>query len=128
MKTLLDTHTFLWWSNDPERLSDKVRALLEDRETILLLSVVSLGEIQIKAQSGKITLTIPLAALINSQQQTNRVQILPVTLAHVLALDDLPVHHKDPFDRLLIAQANVENAILASVDAIFDQYPVNVVW
>ncbi len=128
MNTLLDTHTFLWWANEPERLSARVRALLENPETTLLLSVVSLWEIQIKVQSGKLKLTIPLKTLVETQQRTNRVQILPVTLAHILALDDLPLHHKDPFDRLLIAQAIVENAVLASVDAVFGQYPVNVVW
>jgi PIN domain nuclease of toxin-antitoxin system len=128
MNTLLDTHTFLWWANEPERLSARVRALLENPKMTLLLSVVSLWEIQIKAQSGKLTLTIPLKTLVETQQRTNQIQVLPVTLAHILALDDLPLHHKDPFDRLLIAQANVENAVLASVDAVFGQYPVNVIW
>jgi PIN domain nuclease of toxin-antitoxin system len=128
MNTLLDTHTFLWWSNEPERLSARVRALLENPETTLLLSVISLWETQIKVQSGKLMLTIPLKTLVETQQRTNQIQVLPVTLAHILALDDLPLHHKDPFDRLLIAQASVENAVLASADAAFAHYPVNVIW
>lgn len=71
---------------------------------------------------------MPLADIIASQQQTNGIEVIPVTLAHVLALQNLPTLHKDPFDRLLIAQANVEDAILLSADAIFAHYPVTVLW
>jgi PIN domain nuclease of toxin-antitoxin system len=69
-----------------------------------------------------------LAEVIASQQHTNEIQVLPVTLGHVLALQDLPAHHKDPFDRLLIAQANVEEAVLISHDPVFAHYPVKVLW
>ncbi len=125
---LFDTHSFLWWANEPERLSERVRALCENPATVLLLSIVSVWELQIKAQLGKLTLAVPLASMVQTQQQTNGVQILPVELAHVLALDSLPLHHKDPFDRLLIAQSIVERAPLASVDTVFARYPVQVVW
>ena len=90
--------------------------------------MASAWEMQIKRQLGKLDLRLPLAAVIASQQQTNDVQVLPVALGHVLALQDLPAHHKDPFDRLLIAQANVEDAVLISHDPVFAHYPVKVLW
>lgn len=128
MKVLFDTHTFIWWDSDIARLSPLVLRLCNDPATIILLSVVSVWEIQIKQQLGKLTLTMPLVDVITSQQQTNGIEVIPVTLAHVLALQNLPTLHKDPFDRLLIAQANVEDAILLSADALIAQYPVTVLW
>ena len=83
---------------------------------------------QIKIQIGKMTLTSPLADMIDKQQKTNYVQMLPVNLQHVLWLHHLPLHHKDPFDRLLIAQANVEKAVLVSKDAIMAKYHVQTLW
>ena len=83
---------------------------------------------QIKLQLGKLTLNRALLEIIENQQQTNQIEVLPVKLTHVLALDSLPLVHKDPFDRLLVAQANVENAALISCDPIVAQYPVNVIW
>lgn len=71
---------------------------------------------------------MPLVGLIAAQQQTNGLELLPIELDHVLALDNLPLHHKDPFDRLLISQSQVEDAILVSADSIFSQYPVTVLW
>jgi PIN domain nuclease of toxin-antitoxin system len=83
---------------------------------------------QIKLQLGKLDLRLPLAEVIASQQQTNDIQVLSVALGHVLALRDLPAHHKNPFDRLLIAQANAEGAVLISHDPVFAHYPVKVLW
>jgi PIN domain nuclease of toxin-antitoxin system len=83
---------------------------------------------QIKQQAGKLQLGVPLADLISSQQQSNNLVVLPIELTHVLTLDTLPGYHKDPFDRLLIAQAMVESVALVSHDAIFGQYPVDVHW
>lgn len=105
MKLLLDTHTFIWWDSEPARLSPHALALCQDRQNVLLLSVVSVWEMQIKLQLGKLRLALPLKEIIETQQQTNSIEILPVTLAHVLALENLPAYHKDPFDRLLVAQA-----------------------
>ena len=93
-----------------------------------MLSVASIWEMQIKLQLGKLTITMPLAELIESQQQTNNLDILPITLAHVLALQNLPLYHKDPFDRLLIAQAGIEEAVLISSDAVFAKYDVWLLW
>jgi len=128
MKLLLDTHTFLWWATDPAKLSPHVLALCQNRSVDLMVSVVSLWEIQIKAQLGKLTLTTSIPALITIQQQINRIHILPVELVHVLQLNALPLHHKDPFDRLLAAQAICENASFATADPIFTLYPVIIVW
>jgi PIN domain nuclease of toxin-antitoxin system len=128
MKLLLDTHTFLWWDSEPSKLSSKVLALCQDRANAVLLSVVSVWEMQIKSQLGKLKLSLPLAEMVETQRQINNVEVMSITLAHVLALENLPTPHKDPFDRLLIAQANVEGAVLVSDDSIFEEYPVKVIW
>ena len=127
MKLLLDTHIFIWWAGDPSKLSSQALALLQDGTNTLLLSVVSVWEMQIKRQLGKLKLNLPLQDLIANQQQTNGVMILPVKLEHVLALQNLPTPHNDPFDRLLIAQAIVEGATIVTVDAAFASYPVTIV-
>lgn len=128
MKLLLDTHTFIWWDSDVTRLSPKVISLCKDRENILLLSVVSIWEIQIKRQLGKLKLDLPLTKLVETHRQTNEVDVLPVTLEHVLELENLPTPHKDPFDRLLVAQAKTEGATFLSRDRIFEDYPVKLLW
>jgi PIN domain nuclease of toxin-antitoxin system len=83
---------------------------------------------QIKLQLGKLRLNLPLAKVIESQQQTNGIEVLPIILSHVLELDNLPAYHRDPFDRLLIAQARVEDAVLISNDPIFTDYSVKLLW
>ena len=128
MRILLDTHIFLWLDNSPERLSSSAKALLRDTNTTPILSVASVWEMQIKIQLARLKLTVSLRELVESQEQTNGVQVLSVGLEHVLALDALPAHHKDPFDRLLMAQANVEGAFLVSGDPVFSSYPVKLLW
>lgn len=127
MKGLLDTHTFIWWDQTPSKLSTAASGFFHNPASIILLSVVSVWEMLIKFQLGKLTLRMPLQTIL-AQQQTNGIQILPMTLDHVLAVESLPAAHKDPFDRLLVAQANVEGAVLVTSDAIFAQYPVTVLW
>jgi len=127
MKLLLDTHAFVWWAGRSRKLSPKALAACEDKANQMLLSVVSVWEMQIKAQLGKLKLDRPLKELI-AIQQANGLQVLAVKLDHVLALDSLPAHHKDPFDRLLIAQANTEGAFLVSNDHVFSAYQVNLWW
>ncbi len=128
MKLLLDTHAFIWWDSEPARLSPQILALCRDRANTVLLSVASVWEMQIKLQLGKVKLNLPLAEVIENQQRINNIKVLPITLVHVLALQDLSAHHKDPFDRLLIAQANVEEAVLVSGDPILAKYPVELLW
>ncbi len=124
MKFLLDTHIFIWWAEEPARLSPTALTALEDESNDLVLSVASVWEMQIKIQIGKMKLSQSLPALIASQQQTNDLQILPIEYTHVLTLDNLPLHHKDPFDRVIIAQAIAESMTLVSVDTAFPAYPV----
>jgi PIN domain nuclease of toxin-antitoxin system len=128
MRLLLDTHTFIWWDSEPAKLSVQALALCQDRQNSLLLSVASVWEMQIKLQLGKLKLTLPLSEIIESQQQTNHLEVLPILLPHVLAVQHLPAHHKDPFDRLLIAQANVEDVSIVSNDPMFPKYTNKVLW
>ena len=124
MKLLLDTHIFIWWADHPEKLSNTALSALEDEANDLILSVASVWEIQIKIQLGRLKLSLPLKELIKNQQETNDLTVSPVALAHVLALDALPFHHKDPFDRLLIAQSIEEDLTLVTADSQFSAYSV----
>ncbi|MBW4582764.1 MAG: type II toxin-antitoxin system VapC family toxin [Tildeniella nuda ZEHNDER 1965/U140] len=128
MKLLLDTHAFIWLDSNPSRLSERVRSLLQDPNNTLLLSVVSIWEMQIKIQIEKLQISLSLAELVESQRQANMIEILPISLPHVLALDHLPLHHKDPFDRLMVAQANIESATLVSQDETLSRYSVQLIW
>lgn len=127
MKLLLDTHAFIWWDGDRTRLSSRALAVLYDPANSVWFSAVSIWEIVIKSQLGKLALRLPLSQIV-AQQQANGLQVLAVSLAHVLAVESLPSVHKDPFDRLLIAQANVEAAEFVTADAIFAHYPVRILW
>jgi len=124
MKLLLDTHVFIWWADHPEKLSSAALSALKDEANELLLSVASVWEMQIKIQLGKLKLSLPLQELIRNQQETNELAVLPVALTHVLALDALPFHHKDAFDRLLIAQSVEEDLTVVSADSQFSAYSV----
>jgi len=126
MKLLLDTHIFIWWANEPEKLSQKALEALHEGGNDLILSVVSAWEIQIKIQLGKLRLSKSLAELVKSQRETNELEILPLELGHVLTLDTLPFHHKDPFDRLLIAQCVSERLTLVTADDSFSAYSVKI--
>lgn len=129
MKLLLDTHAFIWWYNEPQRLLAKVLAACQDVENSLMLSVASAWEMQIKTQLGKLRLAKPLSEIIRHQQDQNQLQVLPITLPVVYALDNLPLNnHRDPFDRLLIAQAQVDQLLLVSSDSQFGQYTVSLFW
>ena len=128
MRLLLDTHTFIWWDSEPAKLSTQALALCQDQQNSLLFSVASVWEMQIKLQLGKLKLTLPLPEIIENQQRTNHLEILSILLPHVLAVQDLPAHHKDPFDRLLIAQANVEDVMIVSNDPMFSKYTNKVLW
>jgi PIN domain nuclease of toxin-antitoxin system len=128
MRLLLDTHTFIWWDSEPDKLSPAALAACQDRANTLLLSVASVWEMQIKIQLGKLKLNLTLSEVIEGQQKANNIEVLPVMLAHVLALQNLPTYHKDPFDRMLIAQTNSENLTLVSNDSVIAQYPVKWLW
>ncbi len=128
MKLLLYTHTFIWWDSDPTQLSERVLDICRDSNNTLLLSIATVWEIQIKSQLGKLKLKLPLTDLIENQQRINGFQLLSIDLNHVLELEELPLHHKDPFDRLLIAQSKIEEAILLSKDSAFSAYSIQTIW
>lgn len=128
MRLLLDTHTFVWWDIEPTRLSPRALTLCQDPENQLVLSVASIWEMAIKIQLGKLHFVKPLADTIAEQQRMNDVEILPIMVAHALAIETLPLLHKDPFDRLLIAQARVENMPFISRDRELAAYSITVEW
>ena len=128
MKYLLDTHVFIWMANEPAKLSSTAAQLITDPANWLLLSLASVWEMQIKIQLGKMRLKLPLTELVAQQRQTNQIQLLPITFRHIITLENLPSHHKDPFDRLLIAQAIFEDIALIGDDPLIAKYPVKVVW
>ena len=128
MKLLLDTHTFMWWHSEPEYIPKNTLTLLQDPDNEVILSVVSLWEMQIKIQLGKLNLRDDLELMLKIQQEQNNISLISVTLPHILELKNLPLHHKDPFDRILIAQSKVENAILISRDSVFKNYECSLIW
>ncbi|MCT7973348.1 type II toxin-antitoxin system VapC family toxin [Laspinema olomoucense] len=127
MKVLLDTHTFIWWDSQPEQLSSDIVEFLTKPETEKFVSVISLWEIQIKSQLGKLTLNQPLENIYQSQSQ-NFISFLEVTPYHIFKVGVLPFHHKDPFDRMLIAQAMTEGLTILTRDKIFNLYGVPLLW
>lgn len=124
LRLLIDSHVFLWLQTEPERLSASARAVLEDPENELYLSVVSGWEIAIKYALGKIALPAEPPVYVPARVERGGFHQLDVTMAHALAVAGLPKHHSDPFDRLLIAQAQVEGMTLATADARFANYAV----
>ncbi len=128
MRLLLDTHTFLWLDSTPEKLSEAALAACNDPNNALVLSVVSVWEIQIKTQINRLELNVPLQTMVEVHQADNGLQLLPVEFEHVYALQTLPMRHNDPFDRLLIAQASTEQLTLLSADEQFANYEVTLLW
>lgn len=127
MKIIIDTHTFLWFINEQPELSATIKTLIES-DTDVLLSVVSLWEIAVKVSIGKMTLPDTFEQFIPEQLMINDIEILPIALPHLTLISSLPFHHRDPFDRLLIAQSIVEDLPIASIDKVFDAYGVNRIW
>lgn len=128
MRLLLDTHVWLWLQTTPDRVADNVLADLRDPATQLLLSAASSWEITIKHALGKLDLPQPPASYVPERLRTSRVDPLPIMVRHTLVAGELPAHHDDPFDRLLIAQAITEDLPLITVDRAFDAYDVTVRW
>lgn len=128
MRLLLDTHAFIWWADEPEKLSERVLDACQDDENHLILSIVSVWEMQIKIQLNKLRLRHSLRNLIENQQNINNVRILPISVNHIYMLENLPTYHRDPFDRLLICQALEDRLLFVSKDSIFSEYPVSLYW
>ena len=128
MRALLDTQAFLWFILDDARLSIVAKQLIEDPSHDLEVSPASYWEIAIKIRLGKYALPEPYQSFIERHLALNDFQILPITPKHTALLTTLPLHHKDPFDRLLVAQAIQEGVPLISIDSQLDAYGVERVW
>jgi len=127
MKYLLDTHTLLWFFKGDAKLSKLVTEIIKDKSNPVYLSVVNIWEIAIKNSIGKLRLHKTIEAIIEDAKKDN-ILILNIKTEHALKVKELPLHHKDPFDRMLIAQAIVEDFKIISVDEVFDQYEIEKVW
>jgi len=129
VKVLLDTQVLLFWQGAPERLSRRAHELIADGEQKLLWSVASSWELAIKVALGKLRLPEPIAVFITSRLATNGIELLPIGLEHVHHVAELPSVHRDPFDRLLIAQAKVEDLPILTADArVFRRYGIEAIW
>ncbi len=128
MRFILDTHAFVWFISGDTRLNDSARALILDTANERLLSIASLWEMAIKASLGRLKLTLPFPELIERQVRGNAMELLPVLPPHLHELTRLPFHHKDPFDRLIIAQALAEGVPIITRDAAFESYSVTTLW
>jgi len=128
MKVLLDTHTFLWWiANDPQ-LSSRARQIMAEPDTEPFLSAASGWEMAIKSRLGKLKLPADLPGFVADQLRINAIQVLPIHLAHALHVYTLPDHHRDPFDRILVAQSQLEKLPILTSDPLITQYAVTTIW
>ena len=128
MKILVDTHIFLWAITDDHRLSAENRTVYLDNSNQLYLSVASVWEMLIKCGLGKLPLPKPASGYILKQMEKNRVEMLTIRAAHLTQLESLPPIHRDPFDRILVAQAMAEDLPLLTSDQYIRQYPVRCIW
>jgi PIN domain nuclease of toxin-antitoxin system len=127
MKALLDTHAFLWAIVSDRRLSRRAEQIYTGPND-LWLSVASVWEMLIKARAGKLPLPEPAGPYLVKELAKNKIRVLPIQLDHVLRIESLPLHHRDPFDRILVSQSLVENLPLVSADPVFESYSVNLIW
>lgn len=128
MRVLLDTHSLLWFVGGDNRLSSQARSLIKDLDNEVLISVASLWEIVIKTGLGKLDLGSPFESFVEEHVLLNDIKILGIGLRHLDELNRLPLHHRDPFDRLIIAQALAEDLPLVAKDGKFDPYNVRLFW
>jgi len=128
MKVLLDTQVWIWMRNAPGRFSAKARRVLTDERNELVLSAATAWEIATKVSLGKLRLPCSVREFVASRAAATRVSPLPITQLHAIESAELPQHHRDPFDRMLVAQARVEGVSLMSNDEVFEAYDVKVFW
>jgi PIN domain nuclease of toxin-antitoxin system len=127
MKAILDTHAFLWALAGDARMSRHARDIFTGSAD-LSLSIASIWEILIKVQSGKLNFPRPAGPYVLRKLAENKIKMLSISIDHLLALEGLPMHHRDPFDRILIAQSLEENLPIVTSDPWFDRYPVQLIW
>jgi PIN domain nuclease of toxin-antitoxin system len=128
VKLLLDTQCWLWWFSQPERLNETATAYIADEANEVWISVASVWEIGIKVAIGKLPLPEPIDRYFPSRMLQIKGRSLEITAPHALKASALPLHHRDPFDRMLIAQAQTENMTLVSADSMSRQYDVSLLW
>ncbi len=128
MRLLLDTHSYLWWTIDDRRLSERARSVIEDGRNEILVSVASAWELAIKATLGRITTPEPIDDFLPDSLVRNGFRPLAIELPHALRVSRLPMIHGDPFDRLLIAQALVEDVPIVTSDPAITRYDVETIW
>jgi PIN domain nuclease of toxin-antitoxin system len=128
MRLLLDTQTFLWWLADDPSLSDKARTVIADGRNECFVSLASCWELAIKASLGKLRLSQPLERFIPDELSTNGFHLLGIEFRHVAKVETLPFYHRDPFDRLLAAQALLEKLAIVSCDTVLSEYGVKRIW
>ena len=128
MRALLDTHSFIWWVTDDSRLSKAARSVISDPNNLIFLSTASAWEIVIKVRLGKLHLEESPEIYIPSRLTMNKFESLSIQMVHALQVIYLPDLHRDPFDRIIIAQSQVEKLPIITVDSLITQYPVDVIW
>lgn len=128
MTYLLDTGVWLWSLREPERMGRKAREVMADLNQQVFLSAATSWEIAIKAGAGKLRLPEPAGSYVPRRMADQGLRPLPISHQHTLAVAALPHHHRDPFDRLLIAQANLEGMTLITADRMFEKYSVQMLW
>jgi len=128
MHLLLDTHAFLWWTDSNPALSNVARHAIGDEANDCLLSIASCWEMAIKVSLGKLRLSQSVERFVAEQIAANGFQLLPVDFKHAAAVESLPFHHRDPFDRLLVSQSLAENLVLVTGDPLLSKYGVSVLW
>lgn len=127
MRLLLDSHTFLWWVRNDPALKRRARTLIADTSNECYVSHVSAWEMAIKASLGRLTLPSTVERFVNHQCDINNFRLLPITLSHIALVELLPFHHRDPFDRLLVAQTRIEGMTLVSRDPTIKAYGISVI-
>lgn len=128
MRLLLDTHTFLWWINNDPLLSEVASASITSVRNECFVSLASCWELAIKTSIGKLRLSKPVERFIPEELAANDFQLLPIDFRHVAKVETLPFHHRDPFDRLLVAQSLIEKMTMVSADGVLSRYGVKRVW
>jgi len=127
MKILLDTHALLWWIRNSARLGKQAKALIRSNDTLIWVSSASIWEISIKAPIGRLDLLPPFEGELNAEMERSGFRPLTITFAHASAVSKLPLHHRDPFDRMLIAQARCEDLTLLTADPAIKAYDVRTI-
>jgi PIN domain nuclease of toxin-antitoxin system len=128
VRVLIDTHVFLWWVSGTRKLPPRAARLIQEPENVCLISLASVWEMAIKVSLGKLTLAQPVERFVVEQLAANSFEALEIRLAHLAHVEDLPRHHGDPFDRLLVAQSLEENLPLVTADPVFRRYGIKRIW